>query len=63
MKNIDMWYGDKIEDVDKITISFSDLDSMYRGNMFINGKFVGDYETDSSLLLEEMFPHLSFNWD
>lgn len=62
MKKVDLWYGNEIKDVDKIDISFSDIDCVYRGNMFINGKMVGDYETDDSLKLEKMFPQLQFNW-
>lgn len=59
----DMWYGDDINNVDKIDISFSDIDCVYRGNMYINGKIVGDYETSDSVKLEESFPQLEFNWD
>ena len=60
MFEIDMWYGDKIEDVDKIDITFYD---MYRGNVYIKGKCVGDYVTDDSTILEKKFPQLTFNWD
>lgn len=63
MFEIDMWYGDKIEDVDKIDVTFSYSDNVYRGNVFIKGKFVGDYVTDDSTLLEKKFPQLEFNWD
>lgn len=59
---IDMWYGDKVSDVDAIDISFSDCDCIYRGNCFIKGKCVGDYVVSDSVKLEKMFPQLKFNW-
>lgn len=61
--NIDMWYGDKVADADMIDISFCDLDSVYRGNIFKAGKIIGDYATTDSVALEDAFPQLSFNWD
>lgn len=60
---VDMWYGDSIEDVDKIDISFSDLDCVYRGNIYIKGKCVGDYSCGDSMLLERVFPQLTFKWE
>ena len=49
--NIDMWYGDSPEDADKIDVSFCP-----------NGKFIGDYWCRDSLLLERVFPQLTFSW-
>lgn len=40
---IDMWYGDKFSDCDKYDWSFSDIDCIYRGNLYSNGKTVGDF--------------------
>ena len=45
MINIDMWYGNKIEEVTKIDISFYGDSGEYRGNIYINNKIVGDYIT------------------
>lgn len=56
---IDMWYGNKIEEVDKITVSFSDLDCEYRGNCYIGGKCVGDFSTQDSLEIGRTFSHLT----
>lgn len=61
MLKIDMWYGNKIEDVDRVDITFSDIDCEYRGNIFIKGKVVGDYVTDNLLKLESIFSQLYFN--
>lgn len=61
--NIDMWYGDKVIEADRIDISFCDLDSMYRGNIYKAGKIIGDYSTPDSIALEDAFPQLTFNWD
>ncbi len=55
---VDMWYGDKIEDVTSIDINFSDADCVYRGNCFIGDKVVGDYSTTVSTEIEDTFKHL-----
>ena len=57
MINFDFWYGNKQEDIALIDYSFSDLDCMYRGNMYdINGRMIGDYSTSDSAELESLFP-------
>lgn len=55
MKGIvfDFWYGDKIEDCDKIEVYFDDLDCKYHGNLYKNGKAVGDFATQSSVAIEK----------
>lgn len=60
---IDLWYGNKIEEVTKIDISFYDNEICYRGNIYKNDKIIGDYWCKDSLLLEKLFPHLTFNWN
>ena len=59
---IDMWYKDKISDVDGLTVTFYPNEGVYRGNLFIKGRYVGDYSTSDSCRLEKMFPQLNFNW-
>lgn len=63
MINIDMWYGDNHKEADKINISFYPNAGQYRGNIYIDGKIVGDYTCNDSLELEKSFPQLVFNWD
>lgn len=63
MINIDMWYGDKHTDADRIDVSFSDCDCVYRGNIYKDGKCIGDYSCSDSIELEKAFPQLHFNWD
>lgn len=63
MINIDMWYGNDHKEADKIDIAFYDLDLMYRGNIYKNGKMIGDYACDDSVELEKNFPQLHFNWE
>ena len=53
--NIDMWYGNQIEEVTKIDISFYDNSCEYRGNIYINDKIVGDYSTKEYKALENTF--------
>ena len=67
MKNkriqIDMWYGNTKEEVDGISITFYPNSGEYRGNIYKDGKIVGDYTCEDSVELEKAFPHLEFNWD
>ena len=58
----DFWYGHKKTDVAFISVSFSDLDGVYRGNMYDkNKKCIGDFSTDDSVKIEKAFP--AFQWD
>ena len=59
--NIDMWYGDKPEQVTGLDIRFNDLGGFYSGNLRIFGKIVGDYYADSVQDIEKAFPHLAEN--
>ena len=63
MIKIHMWYGGNRKKADKIDINFYDLDCIYRGNIYMNGKIVGDYVCDDSIELEKTFPQLVFNWN
>ena len=60
--NIDMWYGDKKGDADRISIFFNDCDCAYFGNIYKNGRIIGDYSCSDSMQLEKLFPQLVFNW-
>lgn len=59
MIKIDMWYGDDHKEADKIDINFYGLDCQYRGNIYINGKIVGDYTCDDSIELGKEFPTIN----
>lgn len=63
MFKVDMWYGDRITDADKIDVFFSDADCLYRGDIYKNGKRIGDYVCDDSVQIEREFPNLKINWD
>ena len=63
MLNIDMWYGDDHKEADKIYIALSPDDGEYRGDIYKDGKIVGDYVCNNSVELEKSFPQLTFNWD
>lgn len=60
--NIDMWYGHAKEDADAIDITFYPGDG-YRGNIWKDGRIIGDYYCADSITLEKVFPQLVFNWD
>lgn len=60
---VDMWYENGLNEVDKLDITFNDLDGKYRGNCLIKGKYVGDFVAKDTESIEKKFPHLQFNWD
>lgn len=57
--NIDMWYGDKPEQVTGLDIWFNDLGGFYSRNLYIFKKIVDDYYADSVQDIEKAFPHLA----
>jgi len=56
---IDMWYGDKFEDVTSADCFFYPHDCEYRGNLYIGDKCVGDYSSKDSVEVEEQL-HIKF---
>lgn len=63
MLNIDMWYNNAVEEADKITVTFYNIDALYRGNIYKDNKIIGDYSCNDSVELEKAFPQLQFNWE
>ena len=63
MIKIDLWYGDKLENADRIDIFYYANDGIYRGNIYKAGRAIGDYETPDSLELPATFNQLTFNFD
>ena len=63
MIKIDMWYGDNHTEADKIDICFYDNECKYRGNIYKDGKIIGDYVCNNSVELENKFKQLTFNWE
>ena len=57
---LDMWHGDKLDDVDHLDVYWSDLDCVYRGNIYIGRKMVGDYEAKTVKEIERTFPKLKY---
>lgn len=62
MINIDMWYNNDHSEADRITVTFSDIDAIYRGNIYKDNKIIGDYSCNNSVEIEKAFPQLQFNW-
>lgn len=60
--NIDMWYGNSISEADGIDVYFSDIDCIYRGNIYKDGRMIGDYSCTDSVTLENAFKGL-FTWE
>ena len=42
MIRIDMWYGNKRKEADKIDVTFYPNDGEYRGNIYKEGRIIGD---------------------
>lgn len=59
MIKIDMWYEYKPEEVTGINWSFYGYDVVYRGNLYKNGKTIGDFTADTMQEVQEAFPQLS----
>lgn len=60
---IDMWYGEKFEPkkyyADVVFYPY-ETGCCYKGNIYNNGKVIGDYEANNSQVIEENF---IINWD
>ena len=61
MIRIDIWYGNKRREADKIDVTFYPNDGEYRGNIYKEGIIIGDYTCNNSIELERNFPQLHFN--
>ena len=59
---IDFWHGETAAEADKIDSLFYPNSGEYRGNIYKEGKIIGDYTCSSSVELEKLFPQLVFNW-
>ena len=58
---IDFWYDNSKKDVAFISVYFSDIDCIYRGNLYgKNRKIIGDFSTRNSADIEKAFPRFSF---
>lgn len=53
---IDFWYGDTLETIEGIDCSFYPNAGVYRGNLYKNGRPVGDYVTENSSEIEKIAP-------
>lgn len=53
---IDFWYGDTLETIESIDCLFYPNSGEYRGNLYKNGRPVGDYVTFDSLEIEKIAP-------
>ena len=48
MIKLDFWYKNKVKDVSEVTCYFYPNNGDYRGNMYIDGRVVGDFIATSS---------------
>lgn len=57
---IDLWYGNKPDEVDYLDIFWNDLNGGYSGNLYKGGKMIGDYTSDDLSDIEKAFPQLEY---
>lgn len=50
---VDLWYGDKLSDADSFDFSWSDIDCVYRGNIFIGDMPIGDFTAKSIQFMDD----------
>lgn len=56
--NFDFWYGDKLEDVTGATVTFYSNDGIYKGNIYKDGKVIGDFSCKDSVVIAETFSEI-----
>ena len=59
MISIDMWYKNNPKEITGIDWSFSGLDCVYHGNVYKDGKTIGEFTADTMQEVQEAFPHLA----
>lgn len=62
MTKFDMWYGDNPADADRIFCFFYDSDCTYRGNLYKEGRCIGDFTATDSVELDKRLAALGFDW-
>lgn len=59
---IDFWYGNTKKDIVYVDCFFSDIDCIYRGNVYNkNMEPIGDFWSDDSVKVEKYFPNIFGN--
>ena len=57
MIKFDFWYGDSLQDVAFVSVSFYPNEGEYRGNMKDRGgDYIGDFTATNSAEIERQFP-------
>lgn len=62
MFRFDMWHSEKITDANGADCFFSDLDCVYRWNLYKDGKAIGDYSCSDSLEIEKRLSFMGFSF-
>ena len=58
--NIDFWYNNTLDEITAISCAFSSFDCIYRGNIYIKSKCVGDFSASDSVAIEKTFAFTGF---
>lgn len=62
MIKFDMWYSDNPADADRVSCFFYDSDCTYRGNLYKEGRCIGDFTATDSVELGKRLAALGFCW-
>lgn len=60
--NIDFWYNNTLKELTAISCSFYPSEGIYRGNVYINNKRVGDFSASDSVAIEKAFAFTGFSF-
>ena len=55
MINLDMWYNNTPNEIDRISYAFYPNDGMWRGNLYKAGRIIGDFTSNDSVEIEKRF--------
>ena len=58
---IDLWYGDDLKDITNATFTFYPNEAEYRGNLYKDGKAVGDFATTDGIEMHNLFVQIIAN--
>ncbi len=56
MINFDFWNNDTLDTIDAASVTFYPNAGEYRGNVYKNGRAVGDFTSNDSTEIEKYFP-------
>lgn len=61
---VDIWYEEERKNINGMDCYFSDCDCVYRGNLYVDRRPVGDYSAKNSEIVERIAKgfNIDFKW-